>query len=231
MRYQWLAIMLLLAQPPNLLAQNLEVAISHLPPLSIIEAGHPPRGQLVDILRHTLDRAQLQYHFAHYPRKRLFSNIADGNSDITLGVKSNQILLNKVLFSEQPTIVIELCLYSLDHQPKLTKQQLLGKKIGLLRGYDYGHRFNFLLHQDNQPNITIINSQLSALAMLEKGRIDFLMDYKLSLEPVLQQHPVENIVGHILEKFDMYFVVSKQLKGAQVILNLLESHYDGNIVE
>lgn len=220
-----LASFLLLALSINTAGQDLEVAISHFPPLTILEPGQPPTGQLIEILQQTLDRAQLQYHFAHYPRKRLFSNLANGRSDLSMGVKSNNILIDKVLFSTRPVINVELCLYRLSHQPLLARLQLTGKKIGLLRGYDYGHRFNFLLQQDNRAFINIINNQKSALAMLKKGRINYLLDYKLILEPMLQHYPVDNIRGHVLEKFDLYFVVSKQLKNADEILQRLEPHY------
>ena len=133
-----IAIILLLCYSVTLAAQPLRVGIVQFPPHSALDHNQQASGSLVEAIKQALDAAQIEYRIHLYPAKRLFLRLSEGVVDVYIGLKSNPKYHNSVIYSKMPVGAIELVVYSLS-ESKLptTLPQLLGKKLGLIRGFGY----------------------------------------------------------------------------------------------
>ena len=85
----------------------------------------------------------------------------------------------------------------------------------ILRGYGYSGWINFIRNLDNSVRYNIADSHESAFEMLKKGRADYVLDYHSPASKALYQVGVPNLNSSLVQEFDVYFIVSDKVPGAQ----------------
>ncbi len=223
-------VLLLCAHAVSSFARPLEIGVTHFPPLYNIVPNKAPTGILTDILTATLDSMGREYHVAAYPPQRLVSNLISGTTDISLGIKTTTASgeESNVLYSSEPVDRIELNLYALVSTPLPTTENYLAdlSNVGLIRGFQYGSRRRILLMQsENLGDISNINSHRSAVKMLLKGRISYLLDYEHPIGNILTARERELLHALSVQRMDLFFIVSKKTPHAEKLLEALEYHY------
>ena len=211
------------------LAENKEVHLKvgyfEFPPLIASQRGSIPTGELVDITVQALDRAGINYSYHLLPIMRLYKNMQSGVTDLTATIKGQALYENNVLFGKKVLLSAEVRIYTIgDRDIPASADELLGKKIGLTRGYAYGGGYANLTAPRNMEFIEQANSTESSMAMLQNGRVDFVLDYKHPVNVILEKSPVANLRYRTVKKFPIYLVISKLTPNAQQILNALEEH-------
>ncbi|MBF0231682.1 MAG: hypothetical protein HQK65_01405, partial [Desulfamplus sp.] len=93
-------------------AQELKIAIFNFQPFYVDEEGQEPSGILVDYLKAALGSLNLPYSITGYPPKRAYKNLAEGKSDLFLGVKGVPDLEGNVLYSNNKITQIDLKIYT-----------------------------------------------------------------------------------------------------------------------
>lgn len=183
--------------------------------------GHYPR-----LLKILFKRADMSWHGASYPAKRLMSNLDSGVTNFSILVK-NPILENCCLYGKNPVWHDELRAYYVgDKPPVKNKDDLVGKKIITLAGFAYGGLILFIDDPKNGIQNHSANSHVAAFQMLEAGRADYLLNYAEPAEAEgLARHPVANLHSEVLETIHMYFVISKTYPDANAVLERLEALY------
>jgi len=61
--------------------------------------------------------------------------------------------------------------------------------------------------------------------MLEKGKADYLLEYKRPAEAYLTGHRIQNLRFRAFTLIDLYFVISKKTPGAERVLLCMEKAY------
>ena len=210
----------------NCQAKPINVGIVHYPPLFVLGKNKQPSGILPDIIRDTLTRAEIDFQFNAYPIKRLYASLVSGEVNLAVGLKGVPVYHQHVLYSRQPITTIEVAVYALSNQ-KLPSSfaELVGKRVGLIRGYTYSGNRKLFMTEDNLKNITTINTTRNGLVMVEKGRIDYMLAYKNSSEAALAERPIRGLKNKILSDAHIYFILNKKTQNAAQIMNLINSAF------
>jgi len=207
-------------------AQEIKVDVFNFQPFYIAEEGQEPSGIFVDYLKVALERCNLSYVIKGYPPKRVYNNLAEGKSDIFLGVKGVPELEGNVLYSDQKITEIDLRIYARQDTPILkTKEELKGNKIITIRGYSYGGFIKYLEDPANSIKIDASNSHELAFKMLQGKRADYLLDYSAPAETTLKSVKIPGIQNHSISRLDVVVIVSKQAPDAESLLNRLEQAF------
>jgi len=204
------------------------VGITPIAPLYTVSEQGVAGGILTELLTKTLDKVGVPYSIRVYPPERLRRNLISGLSSVSIGIKNN-VTGGWVLYSKDPVYELELWLYSLSTKPLVDKfEDLLGHRVGLIRGYQYGSGRKLLAAPGNRGRIVDVSSHYSGRSLLSKNRIDYFLDYRR--EGVVEAAIAGNTLHQrLLKVVSMYFVVSKQHPRAQQLLQSLERAHSGSL--
>lgn len=207
-------------------AQELKVDVFNFQPFYVVEEGQEPSGILIEYLKAALKRSDLSYSIKGYPPKRVYNNLAEGKSDIFLGVKGVAELEGNVLYSNEKITQIDLRIYARQETKLLnTKEELKGQKIITIRGYSYGGFIKYLEDPANDIKLDISNSHELAFKMLQGKRADYLLDYSAPAETTLKSVIIPGIQNHSLSLLDVFLIVSKKTPEAPTLLKKVEQAF------
>jgi ABC-type amino acid transport substrate-binding protein len=218
-------LLLLLLRTTSAMAEvsrPLEFGVFNMPPFYILEDGKPVGGICIDIMETLLRRAALPYRMRVYPTARLYANLASGKTDLFIGIKEVSTYKDQVLFSNSPVAEAELGIYyKRGSAPLQTRDDFIGKRIIVVRGYSYAGLINFLNDSKNNIRLEITDSHKDALKMLELKRADYFLDYTITVENYLKDMPGLHIENTIFNTFPLYLIVSRKTPGAEEIMERL----------
>ncbi len=210
--------------PPTLIMGHIEF-----PPHYYTDARGQARGHLIEQAHLLADRAGYRLVFRSYPTRRITQLLAEGKIDIILGQNTIASHAQKILTSGITVDRISLRAYSTQQLPPLKqKEDMQGKKILILNGYDYGGWAAYIKDPGNGIHYTTARDHQQALRILTSRDIDYLLDYKLSVEQALQKLPLQQRPSlYFNELFDLpaRILVSKKTPGAREILEKFETAF------
>ncbi|MBF0376627.1 MAG: transporter substrate-binding domain-containing protein [Desulfamplus sp.] len=215
--------------------KELEIGIFTFPPFAVIEEGKEPSGILIDYIKPILERCNIKYSIKGYPPKRLYKYLADGEADISLGVKGVPELEGNVLYSSDKITDIDLRVYSrADTPPIKTKEDMHGKRIITIRGYSYGGFIKYIENPATKIVADMTNGHELAFKKLQAQRADYVLDYSLPSEKALKSIIIPNIQSHSISLLEVFFIVSKKSPDAENLLKKLEQAFielkqEGNV--
>jgi len=170
--------------------------------------------------------AGLPYVSKGYPTRRLFKNIASGETNLIFGTRNNPEYAGKALFSKEPVELLNLNLYYLDTTaPADGVEALSGKSLLVIRGYSYDGLINSLRDPANHIAIQEIASDEGGLNMLASGRANYFLDYAEGVAPSLAAHPMPGLEHHMIAKVPIYMVLSKATPDAEEVMRRLDEAY------
>ncbi len=224
-----LAALLLLATPAAAETgptPEIEYGYPQQPPRAFTNADGELDGHYPRLLRVLLGRAGLSWHAARYPAPRLMQNLQQGETNFSILVK-NPLLEECCIFSRAPVWYDELKAYSVGNVPRAKrKEDLVGRKVITLAGFSYGGLITFLNDPENKMTIIAAKTHQAAFAMLEAGRADYLLDYsEVADSEALASHLIANLRQDVVERVEMYFVITRSYPNAQAVLDRLEALY------
>lgn len=201
-------------------------AFAHFPPLTYINEQNEASGYLVDIMNKVLDEADLTVTWRSYPSKRIVQHIASGAVEL-FPIYKGHTEIEKVSYSGNSVIYsFSMRAYYFDgHKPIIEKEDLFGKSIILMRGYNYTGWSDYITDPDNQIQLFYSDNHQQALAALKANRGDYLLSYKSPVEFSLEKSPEKNLQHSDLTNLDLYFFTSKQTINAIGILEKLDQAY------
>jgi len=149
--------------------------------------------------------------------------------DLWLGLPNIQAFKGKVLVGKTVLTSIELNSYRLPSTAKIDgPENLIGKRVILLRAYSYGGLINQLKANHNGTHISYASSHKAGLLMIKYGRADYLLDYKRPVEGALaslEENDRPTLATDTLNSYAVHFVVSKKAANAAKLLQDLENSY------
>jgi polar amino acid transport system substrate-binding protein len=212
--------------PALVMSETYKVGVLDFPPFFIVKNNTDVSGSLTDVIRKTLNKAGIAYEINGYPPKRLFKNLADGTTQIWMGIKGVPDYDGRVLFGSVQTETIEIRLYGLENIPlPKTLDELKGKNIITLRGYGYGGLIGFLDDPQNNIGTDETDGHELAFRKLMKRRCDYLLDYKEPAEILIRKKNYKGIIYSVIDSLKVQFIVSKKTPGAENLLKRIEEAY------
>lgn len=205
---------------------SLEFGLFNMPPFYTLEDGKPAAGICVEVMEGLLRSAAIPYHMKVYPTARLYFNLASGKTDLFVGIKEVAEYKDKVLFSEAPVADAELGIYYREGTlPIQSKSDFVGKRIIVVRGYSYAGLIKYLEDPKNNIRLEVTDSHQDALNMLEMRRADYFLDYTMTVEDLLLEHPELHIRHTVYNTFPLYLIVSRNTPGAEEIMGRLTKEW------
>ncbi len=207
-------------------AQEIEVHVFNFQPFYVVEEGKEPSGIFVDYIKAAFEKCNIPYTIKGYPAKRAYKNLAEGKSNLFLGVKGVPELEGNVIYGNEKITQIDLRIYTRDETPLLkTKDELKGKKILTIRGYSYGGFIKYLEDPSNNIELDVTDGHELAFKKLQGKRADYLLDYSAPAETTLKSVVIPGIQNHSISVLDIFIIVSKQTPDAENFLKKLEQAF------
>lgn len=150
--------------------KNLEIkaGVISFPPFYVVNSDQTLSGIYLDILKKTLQHAQIKYRLDIYPTKRLYNNLKNGKTELFLGIKGSPEYDEHVLYSTTAISQIQMRIYAIGDMPlPETKEDIDNHKVITLRGYSYGGLINYLTDPKNNITISSTSDHRSSFLMLE----------------------------------------------------------------
>ncbi len=196
------------------------------PPFFYTDTKGQSRGHLIDLARRLSTFAGYRFEARSFPPRRAGEMLAIGKIDIWLGRPSITEHQHAVLVSETVVDHINLRAYSTRKQPRLiTEEDLIGKKVVILRGYSYGGWASYITNPQNKVSYLSANNHRQALQILIGRNMDYLLDYKLPLEDAAQKSNAPPLHSTELFRLALHILVSKQHQDAEQVLQKLEEAF------
>lgn len=181
------------------------------------------KNPLLEFASALFQQANMKWHAAPYPAKRLFNNLRKGVSNFSILVRAAS-LQDCCIFSKEPVTSTELRVYRLSSAPPIqNKQDLIEKRVITILGYSYGELGRFIRNKDNHIEIFNAPNHQSAFAMLEHKRAEYVLDYTGPSIEVLTEKPITGIQDHVLSQLNVYLILNKNYPNAQEVMDKLET--------
>lgn len=208
---------LLLAMPAS--ARELLAVGTHFPGVFVQHVDGEPDGLAVRVLREVFEPLGHHVRFELYPWARAQNMLENGRADILIGPYKNAEREARFAFSAQPFYrdsIVFFHLRSRALQWSGDYQQLLGRRIGVVRGWAYGSDFD---SQREQLELVTVASVEIGLRMLRAGRLDMLASNQRNTLPVLVALGLSHAVNQLAPQIDQqdgYFAFPRRLEPGQL---------------
>lgn len=209
-------------------SEPLEIGLFNFPPYYLVDSKEEVKGGIfVEMLKKMMDRAGYEYTFVAYPPKRLYSNLGKGITHIWLGTLGVAEYEGKTVVSPVKIADINLQVYTNDKYTVLPKSMddLKGKSVITIFGYNYGGLIKFLEDPENRISIEAAKSHNAAFMMLKLGRANFLLDYHEPSSEVIKEINIPDLRYAPIKKLSMHLHVSKARPDAEEIMQRLMKVY------
>lgn len=222
----WLALAMApcIAQAQPAAAAAIEYAY---PSQSVWTARRDERGEpenpLLRLAAVLFAKAGVPWHAKGYPAARMFEHLRNGSAEFSMLVKA-PVLQECCLVSRKPVARTEIRIYrSAEKAAVKSRDDLVGKRVITILGYSYGGLLTFIDDKKNGIVNNVAETHESALAMLERGRADYLIDYTGPVTEVLALHPVKNLAFDVLDRLEVHLVLSRKRVDAPQLMARLEA--------
>ncbi len=196
-------------------------------PYSYTDNQGLPSGSGLELVAHLLDEAGYEAEFRAYPGARLYNGLRDGSVQLWFGAPGKPELAGHTLESHHLLGEITLNLYfRYDTPAPIIPDELQGRGVILITGYSYWQEINQWLHD---PARNIIQhrtgSHTAALEMLQRGRADYLLDYRAPVEQAMNTLGIGNLPFVEVQHLPLRLIYSRHAPGAERLRDELDQAY------
>ena len=200
----------------------LEFGYVEQPPRTFTNAQGKAEGQVIRLVSDLFAKADLTWRPVSYPAARLFENLKDGTTGISVLIRIPS-LDEHCLWSKVELGGEDIRVYSIgDRAPIKSREDLVGKNVIALRGYSYGNLLGFLTDEKNAITLSFAASNPDSFDMLLAGRADYLIQYAEASERVLAAKPIPGVRHSVIGRISRHLVISKAAPDAEKTMERLE---------
>ena len=204
----------------------LQTGYFEFPGLTYTDENGNPAGFVNDITIKVLDHAGIPYELKSYPAARLYQNLQEGKLHLFNGVSAIPVVAQSTIASELRLFPIEMRVYWHGDLPEIAeKEDLIGHSVILVRGFTYKDWGAWIRAGDQDIDFFDTNTHESAFGMLQKGRAEYLLNYKYIDFEVLEQVEIPDLVTKPLFLWWCAFNIHKDAPNAEAVLHALEISY------
>lgn len=206
-------------------SEKIILAYVEMPPYTFTADDGKPDGVFLHLAMQTLWLSEIAFETRVLPAKRLYYELAKGNVDLFLGITTSPIIKGKFLASQAKIGNITLNMYYLGSKKQhIGKESLIDSRVGLLNGYSYGAIGELVTQHSN--DVTYLNNHKSGFLMLNKGRLDFFLDYEGPGQAAINELNIDDIKQHTLFSLAVYFVFSKKNANARQLIEKIDKNFN-----
>lgn len=203
----------------------LQIGLIDFPPYSWPDDNKQPRGHFVELFNLLGERVGFEPQYRILPIARLAAGLQDGSVAVWPGIDGKPELADHTLVSAHHLAYIHINLYT-RAQSRLPAwpNGLNGKQVILLSGYDYETSLMNLL-QEPWRNILLHRtpSHQSAVAMLQRRRADYLINYQAPMRQLQAENPLLLLNSMNVARIPLQMVISRQAAtGSQMLKEQLD---------
>ena len=207
---------------------ELQVAIISFPGYSYLDETGQPAGKTVTLSRKLLTEAGYNAQFKILPAARVWQGLKSGEVDVWLGLLNKPDLHEHVLLTKRDLGQIGINLYHRPDTPSpVWPEGMRGKNIITITNFTYtGPLKQVLIDPAMDLKMYQSGSHAGALAMLMRGRGDYLLDYRSQVDPLLRQQGVAALPYIEVALQPLRFVLSRRTPGVQQLREDLDAAFD-----
>ena len=205
----------------------LKVGYFDFPGLTYTDENGKAAGFVNEITIKTLDNTNLKYSIARYPAARFYEYLSNGKIHVFNGLSSIPSVQASCISSKIPLFPLDMRIYHTSDKASITtKEELVGHSVILVRGFTYKDWGAWIRDENNKVIFYETDSHEAAFEMLQRGRAEYLLNYKYIDENVLNRIKIPNLVIKSLFRWYCYFNINKDVPDAEKILKTLEQSYE-----
>ena len=225
--------------PAGTAAGDAEAPGLDLPPGFVLNAGYfefsgltytddngNPAGFVNEITMKTLDNAGIPYKLEDYSAARFFKQLEEGDVHFFNGLSSIPVVSENCISSDLKLFPLEMRVYWRgDKAPITEKEDLIGHSVILVRGFTYKDWGAWIREGNQNIQFFDVNTHASAFKMLQRGRAEYLLNYKYIDAEVLGDIQIPDLQVKPLYRWYCYFNIHKNTPQAQALLKRIEASY------
>lgn len=191
----FLVVMLTLAGPGQAqqIRDSVKVGYMDAAPLTYQAENGRAEGVFIELTRRVAEEAGFDLEFEYLPVTRAYFYLRTGGIDVWPGLTDVPALEGEVLETFVSPMSIQLSAFGMEEQQPVSHfNDLRDKTLILISGYTYGGLAE-RLEQTAGIAVTEAPNHRAAVAMLSRGRGDYLLDYQEPVKAVLEEFPVQGI--------------------------------------
>ena len=191
------------------------------------EAGEVA-GRGVGLVKALLDEAGYPFRMTLLPAARIWQGLENGTVHVWPGMLNKPDLDEHTLLSDRDLGRIGINLYHLPDTPAPSwPADLHDRSVITITNFTYTRELWAVLN-DPARNLTIhkTGSHVGALQMLERGRGDYLLDYRTQVGSALAELGMEALPEVAVAEMPMRFVLSRHSGFAQQLKADLDASFD-----
>lgn len=210
----------------------LKVGYFDFPGLTYTDENGKAAGFVNEITLKTLENTNMKYTIDRYPAARFYEYLSNGKIHVFNGLSSIPSVQASCFSSKIPLFPLDMRVYHLSDKNSITtKEELVGHSVILVRGFSYKDWGAWIRDEKNKVVFYETDSHEAAFEMLQRGRAEYLLNYKYIDEEVLNRIKIPGLVIKSLFRWYCYFNVNKDVPNAEKILKKLEQSYEELIQE
>lgn len=175
------------------------------------------KGRIIDVMRQVEASSDYRFHYKEYPAKRFYHEIAGGTVQVSTTVKS-RIAKDLMYFGEQLVVNDKIKVYGKNLDNIHTIVDLRQRRVAVVRGLTYAGLNDQINDTKNQLQIIKSNSHNSMFMLLDKGRVEFVIDYHEAAKKALVDKGLGPYQEVLLGSVAAYFVVAKQVPNGKALV-------------
>lgn len=206
--------------------QHLRMGYIEFPPHYYTDENGAAGGLLIDLVKSLARQSGYTISFHSYPANRLVHYLVAGKLDLFIGLKTLPQFMEAALISDVVVGKLFMRIYSktpLSHESH--KEDLIGKRVLIIRGYSYGDWLRYMKDPVNNVDIRIADTHLQALNMINQRPIDYLLDYKLPIIHASQNLEFPDLFFNDIDSYGLHIIISKKSLNGEKALTALVNAY------
>ncbi len=225
MKYSIAIIAICLGTTLSLAQANdtLELGYINLPPLYYQNEEGEDVGEIIMFAKELFQDIGYTPQLRTRPPKRLLMEFIDGEFDVWIGIVPTPNFQELAHVGTVTVSELVFCTYSLTEENSISSLDALqGKKVVLIRGYNYGEWGEQIRSSSSNISYTDVSSVEAALNFLTLGRAEVLLSYQApTLKFLENDHSIE-IHEQEINRYPLVITVSKSTPNGEEILQKLE---------
>lgn len=187
-------------------------------------------GTITELFGKIAENAGYDWRGEIYPTRRALNVLAKGEGDVMVVVR-NPILdrANTVVVSPRPITYGVLNVYHRHERSRIeTKEDLTGKKVGVIAGYGYGGLRSWLDDPVNRIDLSEAFSVPSSLRMLDRNRVDYLLLYAVNFNEAQRRigSRLTGITVDTLSRLPVYIQMHEAVPNVHDVMADLMASFD-----
>lgn len=200
-------------------AQKLTAGFINFPPYVVVDKT--VGGIVVEKVTAAMSKAGISYTLVSYPPKRIFTYFKNGTVDMII-VTEGRIdeFAPYALISNEPFMKIYVKIYAKTDISIPADIRNIKGVIGIINGYNYD---KMLMGPDVE--IYNVNSHDSLFRMLDRGRLDYAIDYSVPSDTAIRENNIKGLKSNFVKEINLYFGIRKSFPDSEQTLQNIVQHY------